>query len=430
MKCKVKRITSISLSILIIASFFSFSPANASSSKLLDEFENSVVVKDGDVIKGENLKNGDYRVYKIDLSTGYQLRVFGKGSGKKGISSDFRISLYDRDGNMLSSMKDLADGEKIVEAYYYKGYVSLGTSFQKNEKETVFIVLECAVGTYQSVIEDYDFQVATIDRTDIDLLKDAGDSVDNALVVDLENPKGAFPNNFLGYNKCGKSKFCSNDEQDFFKFNLNTGEKIKITIKPSSSLGIEGYLQDANGINLKSFDKLDNSNSITTEYESVSNSPVYVKLVGNGFGSYSLEYQKLKDQDAVDSDNSGEKDDAVFGAILKAGKSWFQKYWIYILIIIILIVAVFTGLFFTRKFKKRTVRGVILSEMIKQRAKGQGIASVEEKPSPVKQMEPKKENSAVVADEVREKDATTQNNDQGIEKTSLGERKPIEYKNQ
>lgn len=355
---------------VVLAVFFVMIAINSASAEMSESdlekgFQIASEIKSGELIQEVNLQSNEGRFYKIDVKSGQQLKVFG--SGISSTSTDLKISIRGGDSKLYSSDHERADGNKEVEAFYYKGNVVEGTSEQIRDPETVYIVVESAEGGDGAVISNYSFTAELTNRFDAGSRTDAYDEAEKAMGISKPQE---FKNNYLGNNSCGKNEYCSTDLQDVFAIEAGKGMEIQVTIKPSTRLDLEAYFTDENG-------KIDEDSRVYSEKsgtgmmaQTLTNDEEisYLVVKTDGFGEYFWTYE-THEAASIALEEDSEIVETVGDVMDEAADEltimdYVRAFLWYIIIGSVILVALIILLvvFLMKKKKKKTIKGAVMEQ--------------------------------------------------------------------
>lgn len=165
--------------------------------------------------------------YKIPVASGHELKIYYHNSDTW--KQPVELRYYRSDGKKISETVATVDGFLS----YTPGKTADNDRYSDN---MVYFQIYFDSATFKTT---YSFKVTMKSKTDIGLEEDVPDKLENAVVI----VPGDYPSNFLDYS-ASQGKYYSDDEKDFYKFNLAANKALEIKITPNSNLSLFAEIFD------------------------------------------------------------------------------------------------------------------------------------------------------------------------------------------
>lgn len=365
MKSRNKHFLVLSVGISLVAFLVLFSFAHAVDDKavLKAEFAEAVPLTAEKEIVGQNISYDKPDLYKINVDAGFQFKVSGTANDADAQKNSALVEVYNENGGRLSFDSQPADGATPFEAYYYKGSVSNELS-----QETVYVRVSAKEQSL-TPIDSYSFKVSLIDRTDADLDTDAGGDFSNALDVDA----GTYKSNSLGENTCGKNKYCSTDEADFFMIPVLPNTMIEVSVTPGPKFAADVTIYNKEKKIVKTVKSESLGAVIQSSYVSPDEGDIFISISSSDlseikFGSYSLKISTKPSEVASNTSNAANEEIVAKPTSVKGGGFNIRDYLIYIIIAVVVVVGIVI-LFIVVNLRKKARRHAASEEVAKIREK-------------------------------------------------------------
>ena len=208
---------------LLIIGVFAFSFNKVSAQEALpiggDSFETAVPLSLGEY-QGGTLEDGKEWYYFIDndIQPGQEIQAQVLFTGNTLIST----TIYNQDKQRLAKA-EMQQGDKLNTTYWLNGSSESEKCYLRFSNDAI----------WSATLKNVNIKV--VDRFDAGSQTDAGGSFENALPIEAGQYQG-----YLDFN------YEASDKEDFYKVNLERGQKLTVKVTPPQDLYIELRIYDKN----------------------------------------------------------------------------------------------------------------------------------------------------------------------------------------
>lgn len=276
MNTKKQRITVICL--VLGAALFCFQTASAGSMNAGDSFDTATLIEPG-FYEDEITEEEKYSYIEIKPGQEFIFKTTFDAGG---------------DYNLIIEFFDM-DRSKIGENILHKGDSGSFCYVTSSEKELYRFYIR--IKNEASVIKKYHTSISIEDHFDANSETDAGDTLNDALSIS--------PGNYEGHLARKKGKMDSydnvgNDLLDYYKLPIQSGDKVTITLTPSSEDRLRLSLYNEDRECVKTEDSKETGSIARTQWFADSSQHIFIRVKGvddkpgnyyskTGAGEYSLD---------------------------------------------------------------------------------------------------------------------------------------------